>query len=364
MNAILSIVVPAYNVQRYIELCANSILAQLKSHHELIVVDDGSSDNTLALVYRLQETWKGSNFHVFSQANQGIAATRNHCIGVAQGDYIVFVDSDDVLLPGSLEVLDRAVAEHAPDVVACDFRMWHPDEPSKSRGVKLSYPVGELQRDSESILNTFFADRQMYIWSNVFKRTIYAQLPAPVFPPGRVFEDVSTVPRLLSQCKTLLHVPHAIIDYRQHPASITRVISEEWCMDFAAALPVARQHLKARNVPDSVQRHFDIAAAYFYIGVIKNSYQLPRAVGRRVRASIKATFSANLFGNCEAMLDTAKRPDMVSNDRALDLAIIGQVKSALNGGMIFHFRQTASRKLKLWRRLRKARKLVGVPLHR
>jgi glycosyltransferase involved in cell wall biosynthesis len=352
MNVALSVLVAVHDVQRTIGQCIRSILDQLGAGHELIVVDDGSRDNSLALLFKLQEAWPGSNFHVFSQPHAGIASARNHCLQLAQGDYIVFVDGDDLLLPGALAAIGQAAAAQRPDVIACDFRMWHPQDPASTRSVRLGYPVGKLLRDPEAIMRIFFADRHLYIWSNVFRREIYAQLPAPVFPPGRLFEDVATVPRLLSQCASLLHLAHPVIDYRQQPAAI----NEQWCLDFASALPVARAHLQARGVPDSVQRHFDVAVAYYFVGVVKNSYRLARADGRRVRDMLKPVFAASLFGDCATLVATAGRADMTSNDHTLDAVIIRQVVSALSGGVVLNFRRAASRKLKLWRRLRKARR--------
>lgn len=352
MKVAVSVAVAVHNVQRTIGPCIRAILDQLLPHHELIVVDDGSRDNTLALLFKLQEAWPGTNFHIFSQAHGGIASARNHCLQVALGDYIAFVDGDDRLLPGALGAIDQAIAAHQPDVIACDFRMWHPDDPASTRSVRLGYPVGKLLRDREAILRIFLADRHMYIWSNVFRREIYAQLPAPVFPPDRLFEDVATVPRLLSQCASLLHLAHPVIDYRQQPVPV----SAQWCLDFAGALPLARRHLQARGVADSVKRHFDVAVAYFYVGVVKNSYRLPRADGRQVRAQLKPIFAASLFGDSATLVATAGRADMTSNDHTLDAVIIRQVESALGGGVVVNFKRVASRKLKLWRRLRNARK--------
>jgi hypothetical protein len=356
MKPLVSIVIPAYKVQRYIEDCVRSVLAQLQDHHELIVVDDGSPDNTLALVNALRDSWPGSNFHVLSQANEGIAGARNHCVRAARGEYIAFVDSDDILLAGSLALLDQTIAKHHPDVVCFDFRMWHPSDPGKTRDVALGYPTNTLICDQQQILNTFLSDRYMYVWANVIKREIYGQLPDPVFPPGRVFEDVSTLARLLSQCTSLVHVPHKIIDYRQHPASITQSVSEKWCMDFAAALPVARQHLIARGVSDSVRQHFDVTAAWFYIGVVKNTYQLPAQAGRRARAAIKQSFVDNLFGDCDSMLAAMHDPAFQTLDRKADLLMLGQVRNAMSGNLVFHMKQSASRKFKMWRHNRKLRR--------
>ena len=352
----LSIIVPVYNIAPYIEQCLHSILQQLEPHHELIVIDDGSKDHSLALVTQLQAGWQGANFQVISQPNEGLAGVRNNGVRAARGDYIVWVDGDDVLQEGILAQLDQAIAAHKPDVIACDFNMWHPQEPGKTYYSKLGYPPNTVMRNIDAILNDFLATRKMYVWTNVIRRDIYAQLPDPVFPPGRVFEDISTTPRLLSQCASLLYLPKPIIDYRQHPASITQSISEKWCMDFASALPVSRQHLKERGVSESVKRHFDITAGHFFIGVYKSTYQLPTDAGKRVRASIGQSFVDNLFGDCTSMRATVQRRDTVSQDRESDMRMIRQVQHALSGNLWFHIAQSASRKLKLWRQARKLRR--------
>ena len=354
LDVTISIVIPAHDSQRYIEQTIRSVLGQMAPHHELIVVDDGSRDNTLALVLKLQDAWTGSNFHVFSQPHAGTASARNHLLRVAQGDYIAFLDDADVMLPGALAAMDKGIAAHRPDVLACDFRVWLPRDPAATRTVRLGYPVGKLLGDQETILRIFFADRQMYIWSNVFRRDVYAQLSTPVFPPDHLFEDISTVPRLLSQCATLLHLAHPVIDYRQ--LSALPAVSEQWCIDFASALALAKCHLQQRSVSVSVRQHFDIAAAYFYVGVVKNSYRLPRAEGKRVRAQLKPIFAGSLFGDTSTMVATAGGDNMTSNDRTLDAVIIRQVASALGGGVVVNFKRDVNRKLKLWRRLRQARR--------
>ncbi len=356
MSITLSIIVPVYNIAPYVEQCLQSILAQLKPQHELIVIDDGSKDNSLALVTRLQQQWEGSNFHVTSQANEGLAGVRNNGVRAARGDYIVWVDGDDVLKEGILAALDQAIAERAPDVIACDFQMWHPQEPGKTHEEKLAYPPNSLLRDQEAILNHFLMGRKMYVWTNVIQREIYAQLPDPVFPPGRVFEDISTVPRLLSQCASLLYLGQPIIDYRQHPASITQSISEKWCFDFASGLPLARQHLQARGVSDSVKRHFDITAGHFFVGVYKSTYQLPAETGKRVRESIRQAFTDNLFGDYHSMRASAGRRDLITCSREKDQDMLAQLRHILSGNLLFHLGQTASRKLKVWRHTRKLRR--------
>lgn len=348
----LSIIVPAYNAERYITQCITSILLQMEAHHALIVVNDGSADGTLALAEQFRRDHPGADFRVVSQVNMGIADARNRGLAEALGDYIVFIDSDDVLLPGSLAALDRVIGEHRPDVVACDFNMWRPEKGGKRRRVTLGYPAAVLIGDRDAILRTFFADRHMYVWANVVRREIYARLPAPVFPCNRAFEDVSVLSRVLGECAHLYHLPHAIIDYRQHAASITKVISEKWCMDFAAALLTVKGHFAEHPVSDAVKMQIDVTACYFYIGIVKNSYQLAWAEGRMVRERVKELFIVSLFNEPDAVLAAMEDGAVMSHDRARDAAIAKQVSRALAGSLLFDVAKAVSRKIKLRRRLR------------
>jgi glycosyltransferase involved in cell wall biosynthesis len=354
-HPVLSVIVPAYNVQRFIEPCIGSVLQQLEAHDELIVIDDGSTDGTPALLDTLRREHRGANFRIISQANQGIAATRNAGIAAACGDYIVFVDGDDLLRPGALAALASIAATHKPDVIACDFNMWRPDNERKSRPVVLGYRPEVAICDREEILSTFFADRHMYVWANVVRREVYLRLAAPIFPPQRAFEDVAVLSRVLNGCASLYHLPLAIIDYRQHPASITKVISEKWCLDFAAALLQVSDYFRGQAVSDAIKLQIDATACWFYIGIVKNSYQLPWAVGRDVRAKVKAIFIDSLFNEPEVVLAAMCDGTVVTHARRRDAIVARQVGKALAGSLVFDIAKAASRQVKFVQRMRRSR---------
>jgi glycosyltransferase involved in cell wall biosynthesis len=362
MKISLSIVVAAYNVRNYIEPCVQSILEQLLPGQELIVINDGSTDDTLALLDAMHQASRTEHFRIVSQANQGISGARNTGIELATGEYLMFVDGDDVVRPGSLALLDRTITLQHPDAIAFDLRNWHPGNEQRSRRIARGYPVETLLSDQTTILNILFADRLMYPWCNVYRRSIYLQMPGPVFPPGRVFEDISTTPRLLSLCENLWYLPHEIINYRQHPTSITKRITETSSRDLANALSLAKQFLAERGVNASVKRHFNLAAAYFYISAVKDSYQLSTATGRRLRDQIKPVFAQTLFGDCASIYTLAKARDMVSHDRSRDAKTLRQVRSAMNDSFIFDFKLSVSRKFKLWLKARKLRKQAAPTL--
>ncbi|MHA4867725.1 glycosyltransferase family 2 protein [Duganella sp. PWIR1] len=347
---LLSILVPGYNVDRFIADCLEHIVAQMHARHELIVVDDGSTDQTVARVQAVQAAHPQLQIRLVVQPNQGIADARNRALLEAHGEYILFVDSDDRLLPGSLDALERVIAAQRPDVIATALRMWHPDAPDKDRDVYMSYAPGQTITCQEAILTSFFNDRHMYVWCKVFRREIYAQEAMPLFPSRRLFEDVAVVPRLLQRCRSLVYLPHVLLAYRQHPVSITRVISEQWCIDFASALAAVKPHFERGGVSKAVRARFDVAVCHFYIGMIKNSYQLPSGAGKTVRGKVRGIFLDSLFGSPQQVLAGMNG----AGDRR-DARTARQVQRALDDCRWFHFQQTAVRKLKLWQRLERTR---------
>ncbi|TFW28762.1 glycosyltransferase family 2 protein [Duganella callida] len=348
---LLSILVPGYNVERFITDCLEHIAVQMRGHHELIVVDDGSTDQTVARVRAVQAAWPRLAIRLIEQPNQGISDARNRALQEARGAYIVFVDSDDRLLPRSLEALERVIADKQPDVIATALRFWHPDAPDKDRDVYMSYQPEQTITCQDTILSAFFADRHMYVWCKVFRREIYAQLAMPLFPSRRLFEDVAVVPRLLQRCRSLVYLPHVLLAYRQHPVSITRVISEQWCVDFVSALAAVKPAFEQAGVSAAVRAQFDRAVCHFYIGMVKNSYQLPAATGDAVRGKVRRIFLDSLFAPPQQVLAAMRG----NRD---DAHTARQVQRALNDNRWFHLQQTAVRKLKLWQRLERTRALL------
>jgi glycosyltransferase involved in cell wall biosynthesis len=353
-QAAISILVPAYNAQAHIEASLRSILTQLQPHHALIVVDDGSRDQTGELVEGLFREFAHADATLVRQPNQGISGARNRLLAAATGEYILWLDADDILLPGSLAAVDEAIAAHRPDVVACDFNAWHPDNMRKTHRVSLGYPPDALLLDPEAILCSFFADRHIYVWNNVMRREIYGRVPAPVFPVGRVFEDISVVSRLVAECASLYHLARPVIDYRQHAASLKLGISAKWCVDFVQALRQVKESFRGAPVSDKVRLHIDVTACHLYITIVKNSFQLGWREGCAAREQVRAQFVDSLFHPVDEVLAAMERGVEYSRDRRFDAAVAGQVRKALAGSLVFSLAKTASQRLKMWRQRKAA----------
>lgn len=352
----ISIIVPAYNVAAYIGACLAAIVAQLQAHHELIVIDDGSQDATGALLAALDAGHGAGNLRIVTQANQGVAAARNHGLALARGAYIAFVDSDDVLRPGALSAIDAVIAQCQPDVISCDLRLWYPDRSSKSRLVQAGYAPAALTRDKDQMLSVYFHERQMYVWSKIFRRAIYASQEAPLFPPGRVFEDVTAVPLLLASCDSLYYLPYCMIDYRQRPGSISKTMSAQACLDLAMALLPARARLAALPLAPATLMQFDLAASHFYLGVVKDTYPLPWATGRAVRQQARRDYLACLFHPPAQVLDAMAQPGACVGAARCGPRWRRQIAAALSGNLRFELAQAVGARLRGWRdRLRRCK---------
>ena len=121
-NPIFSIIVPAYQVEQYIEECIDSIIKQDFKSYEVIIIDDGSTDGTTKICNELGN--KYDNVKVIHQNNQGLSAARNAGLYVANGHYVIFLDSDDFILDFALKNLIDCINIHDfPDVILCKWNM-------------------------------------------------------------------------------------------------------------------------------------------------------------------------------------------------------------------------------------------------
>ena len=117
---LISIIIPVYNVERYLPECLDSLLAQTYQNFELLCVNDGSSDSSQSILE--QYARKDSRVRVFCKKNGGVSSARNFGLEQAKGEYIGFVDSDDFVLPRFLERMQQAMDAEKAKIAVCGFR--------------------------------------------------------------------------------------------------------------------------------------------------------------------------------------------------------------------------------------------------
>lgn len=301
----LSVLVPVYNVQDYLEECLASVIEQGAEGVEILVLDDASTDGSRALMDRLAARWPGRLHLHHHAANQGLSAARNSLIDVARGDYLWFLDSDDKLLPGALAGLQAIVREHAPDAVLCDFAVWR-EQPrwkhrlrGESHRATFAGAAGGPSTDRAALLAGLLMTGQLHAWSKVTRRALWgADLR---FPPGRYFEDMATMPLALLRARSHCYAAVPWVAYRQRGSSILSTMTLPKALDQSRALTAFAQALAAAEaagrLPASPGLHFALAhqSARCLVGAMRfvQSAALPEAERHAAAEQVRADFAAH-----------------------------------------------------------------------
>lgn len=219
----LTIALPAYNVEEYVDACLKSIHDQLMPGVEVLVVEDRSTDTTWEWLDKWQRRWPELKL-IRHSSNLGLSAARNTALDNASGQFIWFIDSDDVMLPGALEKLKVVLAQHSPDLVLCDFSVLRDKYRLKHRlrgelhRSTFAGPSNVVITDPMRVLEGAMRAGQLHTWTKIARRDLWGQ--DLHFPVGRAFEDLFTSPQLLSRAIRAVHVPSCWIGYRQRAGSI------------------------------------------------------------------------------------------------------------------------------------------------
>lgn len=237
---LLSICIPVFNVEQYLQACLDSIISQRTEAIEVVLLDDCSQDRSTEIAEDYVKKFPHVFRYVKHPVNSGLSAARNTLIDEAKGQYIWFLDSDDAILPGALQELMATVSKYHPDMVVCDFKIWRSQEKLKYRlrgelhKTTFDGKANQLIHGNDTILKGLFATGQMHAWSKIIKRSIWAK--GPRFPVGKAFEDMATMPRVALLCQSMVYVPQVWVAYRQRPGSIISTMNQRKVLDLSSAL--------------------------------------------------------------------------------------------------------------------------------
>ncbi|WP_088070502.1 glycosyltransferase family 2 protein [Gottfriedia luciferensis] len=204
MNPKISIIVPVYKVERYINKCVDSILSQTFTDFELILVDDGSPDRCGIICDEYAN--KDERVKVIHKQNGGQASARNMALDIARGDYIGFVDSDDWIEPDMYELLYAISIENDCDIVNCTGIVHFEDKTI----IKSSHPL-TIHNRSQAMKAIF--EGELYdevVWSKLIKRELLENLR---FPEGIMYEDTAFTYKLINKSKKVGYIGEAKYHY-------------------------------------------------------------------------------------------------------------------------------------------------------
>ncbi len=211
-----SIVVPVYNTYDYLEKCLSSLVNQknIKEKYEIIIVNDGSPDNSEKIILAFQEQYPQLIKYI-KKENGGVASARNEGVKYVNGEYILFVDSDDYLDPYLLEKLSAHILEKgAPDVIRIN------SQDVKSDGTVIQTVFVEECNDDVELLKRIMEKRALEVpWGYVYKASFYKKNKFE-FAPKRIHEDYGLIPIILYKAETISCLPYIGYNYVEREGSI------------------------------------------------------------------------------------------------------------------------------------------------
>ncbi len=211
----VSIIVPVYNVEKYLERCLDSLINQTLKDIEIICVNDGSKDNSANILEKY--TKKDNRIIVLNQENAGLSVARNTGMKVVKGEYIGFVDSDDWVDLDFFEKLYIAAKKYECDIAVADFIREHP----KKKKIRLNLKKEEIfekPEDKYLICKTY---REGCVWNKIY-RTDFLKKINLTFVEGMYYEDRDFTTRSIYYSKKLITVPNTYYRYFVNPKSIVK----------------------------------------------------------------------------------------------------------------------------------------------
>ncbi len=207
---LVSVIVPVYNAERWLERCIDSVLGQTHRDLELILVDDGSGDASGAICDARAAL--DPRVRVIHKANEGVSAARNDGIGAARGEYIAFCDNDDFYAPGMIARLLGMCVEGDCDIAQC--------RAGKGGAGSIPTPLPERVRTltGREVLENFYTEASIYIWDKLYRREVWAGVRFPV--GSYTDEDQWVVHHLLGAARRIASTSEALYYHYIHPASV------------------------------------------------------------------------------------------------------------------------------------------------
>ena len=208
----VSVIVPIYNVEKYLEKCINSLLSQTLEDIQIILVNDGSKDNSGNIAKEYEKNNKNRIIYV-EKENGGLSDARNYGLKYATGDFIAFLDSDDYIEKNAYEEMYNKAIEENADYVECDF-IW--EFPNKIR-IDKQYPY----KNKKEMLSFV----RVVAWNKLIKRQLITDNNLE-FPKGLRYEDVEFTYKLIPFLNKFAYVDKPFIHYVQREGSIANVQNE------------------------------------------------------------------------------------------------------------------------------------------
>ena len=237
---LISIIIPVYNVEKYLKECVDSVRKQTYKNLEIILIDDGSKDNSGKLCDELSK--EDNRIKVIHKENGGLSDARNVGIENATGEYIQFIDSDDFVEKDMIEILYNDICQGKADVSMCSLYLYKDGEKTTDASYKKEI------FNKEQVLKEILLDERVrsYAWNKMFKKSLFESIR---FPKGKVFEDIYTMSPIFQKANKIVFNDIPLYYYRQREGSILHNQTNELRLEYIKAAMFVNKDIE-KNFPN------------------------------------------------------------------------------------------------------------------
>ena len=287
----ITIIVPVYKVEKYLNRCVDSILNQTYTDFELLLVDDGSPDNCGKICDEYAE--KDSRIFVIHQKNGGLSAARNTGINwfyeQDRSDYITFVDSDDWLHPEYLRILMDGITENHVKISVCDFKRVLDESPYENH-----YNVNfELTSPEDFLVNHFW--QYNYACGKLYHKSVFYDVRYPI---GKIFEDTFTTYKVLHKCEKIAYTELQLYYYFQNEQGISHSLWKPAELVIFDAMQEQLKFYKEKGLQKAFEKEFQLFVHHHAYQIVrikenKNDLKKNKATLKEIKKALKKHLKEN-----------------------------------------------------------------------
>ena len=256
-NPLISVIIPVYNVSKYLIECLSSVVGQTYRNLEIIIINDGSNDASLSICDVYRE--KDSRVKVISKERRGIAVARNVGIDASSADYIMFVDGDDYIQRDMIEILYENMKIFNADISLADYTK------------ELEAPVNidpnkRILLSKEDMYNSLYDEHtRATVCTSIIKKSLFGEDLR--FPEGKIYEDAFVIHKLIDRANIIVYSDNVLYYYRMREDSITHSEFSLKNLDYLGVLIDRMNFMRAKKYDYFYAREF-----YRYVNELRLDY--------------------------------------------------------------------------------------------
>lgn len=293
----ISVIVPVYNVEKYLAECLESIVNQTYKNLEIILVNDGSTDSCAQVCN--EYALKDHRIKVINQKNGGLSAARNTGLQIVTGDFISFIDSDDLIAADFYQKLLQISIENKADIVECDFSKFEtPAEIERTvMPFRESFELFKTEKALELLMREYL---KQVVWNKIYRKEIIQDFQ---FPVGKINEDEYWTYKVLGNSKKIAKIPDVLYFYRQQGSSIMGREYSVKRLDGLNALEERIKYMKINypNLENLAIKIFSFGSIWHYQQINKKPQIDPKGIFRKkILNSVKKYNNSPMFKRWKA----------------------------------------------------------------